>query len=69
MFLVIASDGIWEFMPNEEAAKISLPFFSKSAPEAAANALVKEAYKKWKTVNNIYLILFRRKRLLMILRV
>jgi serine/threonine protein phosphatase PrpC len=49
-FLVVASDGVWEFMPNEEVAKISEPFYSKSAPEAAANALVKEAYKRWKIV-------------------
>lgn len=53
LFLVIASDGVWEFMPNEEVAKIALPFYSKSAPEAAANALVKEAYKKWKIVRPI----------------
>lgn len=46
--MVVASDGVWEFMPNEEVAKVTLPFYAKSAPEAAANALVKEAYKKWK---------------------
>ena len=49
-YLVIASDGIWEFMANEEVAKIASPFFHKSAPEAAANALVKEAHKRWKIV-------------------
>lgn len=38
-------------MPNEEVAKVTLPFYSKSAPEAAANALVKEAYKRWKIVS------------------
>jgi len=47
-FLVIASDGVWEFMPNEEVARVTQPFYLKSAPESAANALVKEAYKKWK---------------------
>ena len=50
---MIASDGVWEFMPNEEVARISSPFYLKSAPEAAANALVKEAYKKWKIVSSI----------------
>ena len=49
-FLVIASDGVWEFLPNEEVARITSPFYKKSAPESAANALVKEAYKKWKIV-------------------
>jgi serine/threonine protein phosphatase PrpC len=47
-YLVIASDGVWEFMPNEEVARVTAPYFLKSAPEAAANALVKEAYKRWK---------------------
>ena len=50
-FLVIASDGIWEFMSNEDVARIARdPYYFKSAPEAAANALVKEAYKRWKIV-------------------
>jgi hypothetical protein len=40
-------------MSNEEVARISYPFYAKSAPEAAANALVKEAYKKWKIVSLI----------------
>ena len=69
LFMVIASDGVWEFMPNEEVAKISLPFYAKSAPEAAANALVKEAYKKWKQVSicNIVNLQYRKKKLQMTL--
>jgi serine/threonine protein phosphatase PrpC len=52
-FLVIASDGIWEFMTNEDVARIARdPYYFKSAPEAAANALVKEAYKRWKIVRS-----------------
>lgn len=40
-------------MSNEEVARIARdPYYSKSAPEAAANALVKEAYKRWKIVRN-----------------
>ena len=26
-FIVIASDGVWEFLTNQEAANIALPFF------------------------------------------
>jgi serine/threonine protein phosphatase PrpC len=47
-FLVIASDGVWEFMENTEVARIVWPFYSKCAPEAAANALVKEAFNHWR---------------------
>ena len=50
-FLVIASDGVWEFLSNEDVAQIVWPFFEQNAPEAAANALVKAAFKKWKQVN------------------
>jgi serine/threonine protein phosphatase PrpC len=46
--MIIASDGVWEFLSNEDVAKITSPYYLKNAPEAAANALVKEAYKKWK---------------------
>lgn len=47
-FLVIASDGVWEFLSNEDVANIVYPFYEQNAPEAAANALVKAAFKKWK---------------------
>ena len=47
-FLVIASDGVWEFLSNEDVAQIVLPYYEQNAPEAAANALVKASYKKWK---------------------
>lgn len=47
-YVVIASDGVWEFLSNEDVANIVLPFYEQNAPEAAANALVKAAFKKWK---------------------
>lgn len=47
-YLVIASDGVWEFLSNEDVAAIVYPFYEQNAPEAAANALVKAAFKRWK---------------------
>ncbi len=47
-FVVVASDGVWEFLSNEDVAAIVWPYFEQNAPEAAANALVKAAFKKWK---------------------
>ena len=41
--VLLASDGIWEFLSNSVAANIVLPYFTKDAPEAAANALVSAA--------------------------
>jgi serine/threonine protein phosphatase PrpC len=47
-FIVIASDGVWEFLENEMVAEIVWPFFVKHSPEAAGNALVRAAALKWK---------------------
>jgi serine/threonine protein phosphatase PrpC len=47
-FIVIASDGVWEFLSNEDVAQIVFPFFEKRNAEGAAEALVKEGYLKWK---------------------
>ena len=60
-FIVIASDGVWEFLSNEEVARIILPYYEQNAPEAAANALVKASYKKWKQVSLFSLILSGRR--------
>ncbi len=45
--IVIASDGVWEFLSNEKIASIVYPYFAKGAPEAAANHVVKLAHKTW----------------------
>lgn len=47
-FILLASDGVWEFMSNVDVAWLVYPYVEKNAPEAAANALVKEATKRWK---------------------
>lgn len=48
MFIVLATDGVWEFMDNDMVAKIVASYYSKGSPEAAANAIVKEAFKQWR---------------------
>ena len=47
-FVVIGSDGLWEFLTNEEVCEMVLPFYIENQPEAAANKLVREAHAKWK---------------------
>ena len=32
-FIIIASDGVWEFLSNEDIAKIVWPFYVKNSPE------------------------------------
>jgi len=46
-FIVIASDGLWEFMTNDEVSEIVAPFYEQNQPEQASNALVKAAHAKW----------------------
>lgn len=46
--VLLASDGVWEFLSNQQVASIVLPYFAKDAPEAAANALVSVALSQWK---------------------
>ena len=32
-FIVIASDGVWEFLSNEQIGKIVWPFYKSNSPE------------------------------------
>ena len=47
-YIVIASDGVWEFLNNEQVAEIVWPFFDKKDAEGAAEALVRKSYQRWK---------------------
>mmetsp|Transcript_10007 Transcript_10007/g.15172 ORF Transcript_10007/g.15172 Transcript_10007/m.15172 type:complete len:110 (+) Transcript_10007:3236-3565(+) len=46
--MIIASDGVWEFLTNEMVAKIVWPFYIKNSPEQAGNAIVRAAAQKWR---------------------
>ena len=46
-FIVLGSDGIWEFLENKKVAEIVLPFYEKNNPEGACKALIKEATELW----------------------
>ena len=51
-FICLASDGVWEFMPNEEVASIIYPFYLQKNAEKAAETLVRAAFKRWKQEEN-----------------
>ena len=65
-FIVIASDGLWEFMTNEDVSRIVGPYYDDNQPEQASNALVKAAHARWIEVSNNYFdltfIFIRRKK-------
>lgn len=46
-FMIIASDGIWEFISNKEALNIVSKYWKKMDVEGACDKLIKEALKRW----------------------
>jgi len=46
-FMVIGSDGIFEFLQNEEVVRIVVPFWKTGDMQGACDALVKEAKQTW----------------------
>ena len=48
-FIIIASDGIWEYLNGDDCIKIVKNYYEKDySVEEASFALVKEAFNKWK---------------------
>ena len=47
MYMIIASDGIWQFMSNEKVMNIANQFYPKKDPIDLCNELIKEANISW----------------------
>ena len=52
-FVVLASDGVWEFLQNMDVAKIIYPFYLKKNAEGAAECLVRESFQTWKKEEDV----------------
>jgi serine/threonine protein phosphatase PrpC len=52
-FIIIGSDGIFEFLSNEEVVKIFVPYWKSKDIEGGCECLWREANTKWKTVRFI----------------
>lgn len=46
-FIVVCSDGVWEFLDNNKVVDMVLPFYEKNDPDGAAKLLIKESTKWW----------------------
>ena len=46
-FIVIASDGLWEFLSNKNVAEIVMFYYKKNDPNGACKALIKESTEYW----------------------
>ena len=47
-FVVIATDGLWEFISNDEVLELVMPAFVRNNPEEAIQILQDRAVEAWK---------------------
>jgi serine/threonine protein phosphatase PrpC len=47
-YIVVASDGIWEFLSNENVKEIGKKYYKDKNPNGFCHELVKTSYKIWK---------------------
>jgi serine/threonine protein phosphatase PrpC len=50
-FLIIGSDGIFEFVSNEDAVRIVVPYYVVRDAKGACEALAREARRRWTKVS------------------
>lgn len=51
--LIIASDGIWEFISNNEAVSMVHPFLKDGRPEMASSKLIRVANTMWRREDEV----------------
>ena len=52
-YIVVASDGVWDFLSNEEVMDIVNPYFLGGDPEGAVEEIVKTATERWKKEEDV----------------
>ena len=51
--IIIASDGVWEFISNNDAISIVHPFWKEQIPELASNKLIRVATSMWRREDDV----------------
>ena len=46
-FIVVASDGVWEFLDNNAVKDIVMPYYEKNDPNGACKELIKKSTEWW----------------------
>lgn len=46
-FLIIASDGVWEFIENDEIVSMIAPYYEKNDIEGACDHVLRESHARW----------------------
>ena len=52
-FILIGSDGVFEFITNEELVKVTVPYFRILDCEGTCETIVKEATRRWKNEEEV----------------
>ena len=52
-FMIIATDGVWEFISSDAAVEMVIPFWKNGDPEGACDKLIKEAVKNWEQKDEV----------------
>lgn len=50
-FMVIASDGVWEYLQNQEVMNIILPFYKKNDIDMAAEKILRISMEIWHKIS------------------
>lgn len=46
-FLLVASDGVWEFIENQELVDLISQYYEEGDIEGACDAILQESYNRW----------------------
>ena len=52
-FIIIASDGIWEFLPNDQVVEMVVPYWEENNPEGACDKLISESVYHWQNEDEV----------------
>ena len=52
-FLVLGSDGVFEFLTNEEVVKMVIPYWKVGDVEGAVDRLERESVARWKVEEEV----------------
>jgi len=56
-YIVVASDGVWEFLSNNQIMEIINPYYLNDDVQGACNKVVEESLKCWQIVTLILKII------------
>lgn len=51
--MVLASDGVWEFISNKEVIEMVAPYYERNSPSGACERVMREAVARWKKEDEV----------------